>query len=311
MTELIVTRGLPASGKTTRARAWVGEDPAHRARVNKDDFRRMLHDGVYLGHDTEGQITAVKDAAIARLLERGVSVVNDDTNLPQRNVRDLYTVARKAGAEFTVWDMTDVPVEVCLERDALDGTHSAGWRPEVGEKVIRGMWSKYLKGKGYPMPLPAEDGEISLGDLYEPKIGTMRAIVVDIDGTVALKGTRSPFDETRVHEDRPNFPVVNTVVALFRAGFTVLFVSGRTDGCRDATREWLEQWFGHDFVSRTQLWMRKAGDTRDDRIVKREIFDEHIRNHYTILAVFDDRNRVVKMWRDLGLAVFHVAEGDF
>jgi hypothetical protein len=30
-----------------------------------------------------------------------------------------------------------------------------------------------------------------------------------------------------------------------------------------------------------------------------------------VIAVFDDRNQVVRMWRDLGLTVFQVADGNF
>ena len=44
MTALVITRGLPGSGKTTYARAWVAEDREHRARVNRDDIRQMLGD---------------------------------------------------------------------------------------------------------------------------------------------------------------------------------------------------------------------------------------------------------------------------
>jgi len=102
VTELVICRGLPACGKTTRAKAWVAEDPVSRARVNRDELRGMCHDGVWLGHDTERQIQSVRDAAIAALLKRGVSVVCDDTNLPQRVARDIARIGRLAGADVTV-----------------------------------------------------------------------------------------------------------------------------------------------------------------------------------------------------------------
>jgi hypothetical protein len=34
-----------ASGKSTWARAWVGEDPKRRAEVNRDQLREMMHGG--------------------------------------------------------------------------------------------------------------------------------------------------------------------------------------------------------------------------------------------------------------------------
>jgi adenylate cyclase class IV len=57
--------------------------------------------------------------------------------------------------------------------------------------------------------------------------------------------------------------------------------------------------------------MRKTGDNRPDNIVKKEIFDSNIKNNYYIEFVLDDRNKVVKMWRELGLTCLQVADGNF
>lgn len=144
MTELVIYRGLPASGKTTRARHWVAKDPAHRARVNRDDLRQMFHAGVYLGDETEEQIRQARDGIIARLLVAGISVASDDTNLANQVVRDLSSLARGAGATARVSDLTGVDVEDCVLRDRAraDG---------VGETVIREMHERYLKA---PPPIP-------------------------------------------------------------------------------------------------------------------------------------------------------------
>lgn len=299
---LIITRGLPGSGKTTRAKAWVADDPVHRARVNRDDLRGMIHDGVYLKGGTEHVILRARNTLIRALLERGLAVVCDDTNLPNRVVRDLRRQAALTGADFEVWDMTDVPLETCVFRDDLRIN-------PVGEKVITDFYNRFIKGKTYPLPLP--DDETSAGDPIEPyaaRPDTPRAIIVDIDGTMALMAGRSPYDESRVHEDRPNEPVIAAVYAMYAHDHRVIFVSGRTDACRTATEVWLAQ---HVPVRPEALFMRKAGDTRKDSVVKLEIFDRFIRDHYHVRAVFDDRNQVVEMWRNLGLTVFQVADGNF
>lgn len=57
--------------------------------------------------------------------------------------------------------------------------------------------------------------------------------------------------------------------------------------------------------------MRPAGDSRRDAIVKREIFEEEIRDRWRVVGVFDDRQQVARRWRELGLTVSQVAEGDF
>lgn len=309
MTTLIATRGIVGSGKTTRARAWVAEDPVGRARVNRDDIRGMAHDGAWVARDdagpgTERATLTVRDAAITALLNCGVDVVCDDTNLPARTVRDLRKLASAAGAGFEVWDLTDVPLDECIRRDA-----ARGGRATVGEHVARDQHARFVAGRPYPLPLPDEaDAAGPAADPYVPLPGTPPAVLVDLDGTAAILCDRSPYDETRVGGDTPNGPVLAAVRAMHRAGHAVVFVSGRTDGCRPATDAWLTE---HTGVPYQALLMRKAGDTRADAVVKRELFDAHVRDRYAVVCVFDDRDSVVAMWRRLGLAVFQVAPGDF
>ena len=57
--------------------------------------------------------------------------------------------------------------------------------------------------------------------------------------------------------------------------------------------------------------MRKSGDNRSDAIVKREIYETHIKDRYQVDYVLDDRYSVVRMWRELRLTVLQVAEGNF
>lgn len=304
MNILIITRGLPGSGKTTHARQWVAGDRAHRARVNRDDLRAMLDDGEFQKGVTEPRILAARDAAILGLLRKGLSVICDDTNLPQRTARDLAALARQAGADFAVYDYSGVPLETCLERNA-----GRTDKQPVPEAAIRDMHARYLAGRGFPLPLPEEPADAS-GEaaLYEPKPGTPYAVLVDIDGTVALKGARSPFDETRVHEDRPNVRVIEAIITEHLIGKRVIFMSGRTDTCREATEKWLRENVGIPWEA---LHMRPAGDMRKDSVVKRELFDRHVRDHFDIRRVYDDRDQVVAMWRSLGLTCMQVAEGNF
>jgi predicted kinase len=304
MTSLLITRGLPGCGKTTYARAWVAADREHRARVNRDDIRAMLDDGQFVKGVTEPRVLAARDAAILSLLSKDVDTICDDTNLPQRTARDLAKLAKRAGAELTVIDLTDVPLATCLKRNA-DRTD----KHPVPEAAIRDMHARYLAGRAFPLALPEEPAsEADAVARYEPKPGTPKAVLVDIDGTTALMGARSPFDETRVHEDRPNLPVIAVIRAMEAAGNAIVFLSGRTDACRVATYHWLCLHVGVSFQG---LYMRAAGDGRKDAIVKRELFDRHIRDSYDVTCVLDDRDQVVAAWRELGLTCLQVAAGNF
>lgn len=133
--------------------------------------------------------------------------------------------------------------------------------------------------------------------------------IVDIDGTLALRGDRDPYDWDRVGEDQPNAAVIAVVQALFQAGHPVAYVSGRKECCRRQTEMWLAAHVGY-WDDTSGLWMRADDDHRPDTAVKREIYERHFA-HLGVAGVIDDRASVVAMWRSLGLTVFQVAEGDF
>jgi predicted kinase len=304
MPTLIVTRGLPGSGKTTWARQRLGTDMVRAARINRDDLRRSLHGGLVGADWAERQVTLAQHAAVAELLRSGVDVICDDTNLRARVVRSFAEIARDCGADFVVRDFTDVPLDVCIERDAV--------RPpseQVGADVITGMWRRYLAGKPTPLPVPRlEEPPGPPARMHSSGAGLPEAILVDIDGTVALMGDRSPYDMTRVGEDRPNHAVITAVRAMYAFGHHIVFCTGRSDDCRDVTQRWLEQYVGVPYQA---LFMRATGDDRKDSIVKGEIFEREIRHRWAVTGVFDDRAQVVRMWRSLGLTVFQVADGNF
>ncbi|MGC1215090.1 MAG: AAA family ATPase [Micromonospora sp.] len=298
MFRLIATRGLPASGKTTFARRL---QPGV-VRVNRDDLRRMMHGERLFTQWAEGQVTKVQRAQVEALLAARVSVCVDDTNLRSRSLRDWAELAQRFGAAFEVHDFTDVPLEECLRRDAA--------RPEadrVGEAAIRRLHERYLANRPLPLPVPAVrtggPGAVHEADTERPAI-----VLVDIDGTVALNVSRSPYDMTRVGQDVPNDAVIAAVRAMHAAGHGVIFCSGRDASARADTVGWLAR---HVTVPYLALHLRAIGDHRKDAVVKQEIYEREIKDRYRVVGVFDDRMQVVRMWRSLGLTVFQVAEGDF
>lgn len=301
MTTLTCTRGLPASGKTTWATQQLSAaEPGAVTRVNRDDLRKMLHSAAPHLPITERQVTTVQHGAVESLLRSGVDVIVDDTNLRAKHLRTLAELAWKVDAEFMVRDFTDVPLETCLERDS-SRTDS------VGEQVIRNMHARYLAGRALPLPVPPHT-EQATGQSYVPDPALPRAVMVDIDGTVALHVTRDPYDTSRYHEDVPNAPVVAAVHALLAAGYEVVFCSGRDEEFRDVTERWLGEHVTADYAA---LFMRKQGDRRRDDVIKLELFDLHIRDRWRVEFVIDDRDRVVAAWRSIGLTVLQCAEGAF
>lgn len=133
--------------------------------------------------------------------------------------------------------------------------------------------------------------------------------LVDVDGTLALSAGRSPYDWRRADSDLPNQPVVTAVQALAAHPQVeaVLVISGREEQSRGLTEEWLR----NHSVPFSEVFMRQNGDYRPDDVVKEELFRKHIEPRYIVAGIIDDRDRVVHMWRRLGLTCFQVAEGDF
>lgn len=141
-----------------------------------------------------------------------------------------------------------------------------------------------------------------------------RAIIVDIDGTVADMDkdnplARGPYEWDRVGEDMPHKDVISLVRILKdAAGYAVIFVSGRDETSRQVTEDWIDIFVQVDHHG---LYMRPSGDRRPDTVVKEEIYLEEIEPRYDVKFVFDDRDKVVAMWRSHGLRVLQVAHGDF
>lgn len=134
-----------------------------------------------------------------------------------------------------------------------------------------------------------------------------KTIICDIDGTLAHMRNRSPFDYSRVNEDTIDDSVACILKVFYEQEYHILLLSGREDSCRDTTMQWLTD-HGIDY---NELIMRTSGDFRNDAVIKREIYEQKIKPTCNVLFVLDDRNRVVDMWREIGLKCLQVAPGDF
>lgn len=138
-----------------------------------------------------------------------------------------------------------------------------------------------------------------------------KAIICDLDGTLALLGDRSPYDTGRASEDTLNLPVANIIEIYAHQQLypiSLILLSGREERYRKVTVEWLKK---HDITHYDALYLRKTGDRRKDTVIKKEIYDKNIQDTYDVLFVLEDRDQVVGMWRDLGLTCLQVAYGAF
>ncbi len=281
MKRVILIKGLPSSGKSTWAKTEMGSHLGMYKRVNKDDLRAML-DVSKWSPDNEKFVLQLRDHIIFSALKAGKHVIVDDCNLAPKHEIHIKELV-KGKAEVEIKDFTDVDVEECIRRDLKRANN-------VGERVIRQMYNQFLK----PKP------EVRI---YDPNLPD--AIICDLDGTLALFGDKNPYDRD-FSQDVLNDPVAK-LVKYYKDSCQIIIVSGRTKEVEATTRSWLAR-YGLPYK---YLFMRESGDKRKDVIIKKEIYDQHIKGEFNVLFVLDDRQQTVDGWRVLGLTCFQVAEGNF
>ena len=166
-----------------------------------------------------------------------------------------------------------------------------------------------------------------------------KTIIFDLDGTLAIIDKRREkslkpngkmdwdvfFDPNNVFKlDEPNHPVIKMAQLFNHDGFNIVIFSGRNDRSFHTTKEWLDlNQVPFDLLVmrpdkfKEDSWPIADGNpaTKDMRFMPDEILKKKMLDTFVdiddVFLVVDDRNKVVKMWRDLGLNVFQVAEGDF
>lgn len=283
-----ITVGLPASGKSSWAREHVAQNP-NTVIVNNDTIRNDYMDRAKISKWTpqvEEYVRTQRELAISTAKFKHQNVVVDNTHMNPKTRRQTVEFCQNLGYTVELVDFQHVSVDECVQRDA-----QREGRAQVGEKVIRDMYRKFT-----PRP-----GEGELPD-WQPNDRLTKAVIVDLDGTMAQMTARGPFDEHLVHTDRVRLFVRTTVWALYDAGFKVIFMSGRSERCRDLSQQWIEQQCG---FQEYMLFMRGTDDRRRDSDVKRDLYYQHVQGRYSVMSVFDDRAAVIReCWKPLGLPVF-------
>lgn len=152
--------------------------------------------------------------------------------------------------------------------------------------------------------------------------------IFDLDGTISINKHREHYIKCEkpdwegffnaCDKDIPNYPVIEVLKSL-RKTSEIWIWSGRSDAVREKTLDWLMDYkiidcrnYSHFFNNPNRFRMRKSGDFTPDEVLKKNWLDglsffELIR----LVGVFDDRDKVVKMWRYNGIACFQVADGNF
>lgn len=307
MKKIIVLQGPPACGKSTKAKELLNQYGSDKAViVCRDSIRESC--GEYWVPEREGYITKLENTAVDMALQSNLIPIIDATNLNEKTKNKWVRIAEGHDAEIE-WIEVVVPYQEALKRDSNPDRK----RP-VGKKVLRDFYTRY-----YPELISPMSDERKMLE-WDPS--KRKAIIVDIDGTLALRNNRSPFDYDKACGDTAEFRMCRIIKSLIESdeNYEVFFLTGREDigECRRITEEWINDQVyrkqGHNGFLPKDNWtllMRPEDEHRPDEIIKKEIWEEKIKPWYDVVAVFDDRDRVVKMWRDEGLLCLQPYYGDF
>lgn len=287
MQTIIICQGLPASGKSKWAREYQSThlnfyhiEVSYYLKQVEPDYKKRFSKSAYK------KAYQVADELLYNLVEMNKDVIYDDINLdPVRLEQIKNVIAQAMGTD--PYDLQvkffDVDVNEAVRRDA-----GRELGVKVGKNRIIDLWRMYLE----PKPV-----------VYRPSVVKPKAVIVDLDGTLATFWRKSPYDRDFADDD-VNTTLLYLLDILYEKGFTILFTTGRSEEFESSTRKFLAQC---GFTSNVQNWkllMRETGDNRPDFEVKADLYRMEIEPEYSVMCAFDDRPQVKKLWVSLGIFVF-------
>lgn len=293
--KIIMTVGCPGSGKSTWANEYVRKNPGFMI-LSRDDFREKLFGLDYRNEykyskAKERAVTNAIFAAAASLLEepntKGIIVA--DTNLNPVTVNQWEL--RFSGLYDIKFEFFHVPWTELVKRNQYRGAKA------VPIDILRHFYRL-----------------MEVKNMYAPKLGLPKAVIFDLDGTLADNSHRSPYDLEKCGEDAPKPTVIQYLKMLREQGYKIITVSGREGGTKDDITKYrriTENWLQTHCDGSDEHYQRTQGDSRKDDIVKEEIFRQFIADRYNVKLAVDDRDTVVEMWRRIGLECWQVQFGNF
>jgi predicted kinase len=288
--KIYVLKGLPGSGKSTRAKEILKAD-RFSMRVNKDLLREMLQFKAW-SQATERYVVEMEYVLVRQLLVEGRNVIVDDTNLNATHIFKYNEIAAAFNAEVEIIEI-NTPIDECIRRD--NERKHAGER-YVGPDVIKNMAFRF----GYLKQLNP-------------------CVIFDLDGTLADVRHRRHFVQgdnkdwmaffKAAVNDAPRVDIIDKMRQYKELGYDVIICSA----CPAEYREMRENWLRVNNAVWDRFLMRNTGDYRPDVEVKRDFLNDYL-DKEMVEKVFDDRKVVVDFWRSQGLDVEDVSlpgEGDF
>lgn len=339
--KLVITHGLPGSGKSTIAKNIRSQmEPGRCIIVERDEIREALFGKDYhLGNPdkkSEAQVTAIQNQLTEESLKKGMTVINSDTNLNARYLGKHSEMAKKHGAEIEQI-YVDVPVEVAKERNRKRAEQGGRFVPEeVIDSMVKNAYGETGKMKRF---IFSNDGKAYVVDdnssnrQYLNKFNEnlkkkhplkgKSVVLVDVDGTLANNSymARRYFQTPGQKKNFPAFykgiseaPVNETVRDMANSmrdndGINVIVLTGRDDSYIRELTEFIKK----SGVKASRVIAKGTGDFRPDGEFKHEVI-ENLKNEGLVpVHAIDDRPSSIRTMENHGIMVsrVNVSEGGF
>ena len=139
--------------------------------------------------------------------------------------------------------------------------------------------------------------------------------LLEFDNGIKIEGEGDVDCCANNYLDFENFPV-GTEFPDMTLGQLIDTIKLKDDGFILKDSQKVPHWaqarsYQNEFYMRDHTLVDEKGNKLDDTIIKKDIYEQWIKPRFNVRFVLDDRDRVVKMWREQGLKVLQVAEGDF
>ena len=262
--------------------------------------------GKYWVTSRENLVSSIKKNMAEEAINRGYNIVVDNMNLNPKEVlfwKDMVKMANMDpdGYQYEI-EFKDffIPLEECIRRDAM--------RPNpIGEKTIRDTWRRY---KHF---IQTSEVEKYVNNLIKEDESKPYCLVVDMDSTLCFNTTKRPWYGEGAAEgminDVPNMGVLRLVQQWTKSGpaaYTnnLIIATGRDTSQEEVTKQWLAKYN----IYPQEFYFRREGDYRKGVEVKKEQI-EKILEKYNVVAIIDDCEPIVNMYREMGLTVLQPNKG--
>lgn len=333
--KLIILHGLPGSGKSTFTENYIHENPKEKIVIaNRDTIREKLFGKSY--HEKfnsmtfeerakfESQVTKVHHGIIHNALENNQTVIDDNTNLNTKGLKNLLKIAKKYDAEVSNKTM-DVSIEEAKKRNRKRASEGGRFVPE--EVIDRMATSCYADGKIGDFQLKYENGSYGIrlipgSTINSKKVDALNekllaknplngkaVVIVDCDATLFNNEKDSArFLESPGKKDFVSFykgikkaPVNKEVLELtdkMRAdGLNIIVMTGRTDKYADDLISAIKR----SGVQASRLIVKRDLDYRPSSIFKKESLETLRKEGLIPVHAIDDRETDLKMFADEGI----------